>query len=346
MMSESRGLRLETVVLFYFLSYVPNILLTKFATSMVHPVLGRPLTGLETLPSTLIMNLVLTYAFIWLSGWHRFSNHARIGRWRIPVPTKFTFISGIGTACILFTVPLSYTFTNVSIPFIQLLMRGDILIIAPLVDFIYGRRVRWWSWTALVLVAVSLFLVIQQRGGLKLPALAIAAVVLYTVGYFIRLWVMTRVSKDGNPDTVKRYFVEEKVIALPMSIAILALLSVSGLGTQSGELEFGFLRVWFDPVIVPLIGVAVTLTIVSVFAAMILLDARENTYCVPLERSSSLLAGMIAAYVLHWMWGLPAPTGMEVIGAVILILAIALLWYAPRREAMRFRVQSLGTQHQ
>lgn len=345
-MSETRGMRMETVVLFYFLSYVPNILLTKYATSFVHPVLGRPLTGLETLPSTLIMNLVLTYAFIWISGWHRFSNHKQVGSWRIPVPTKFTFISGIGTACILFTVPLSYTFQNVSIPFIQLLMRGDILIIAPLVDFIYGRRVRWWSWTALVLVAISLFLVINQRGGLDLPPLAIATIVLYTAGYFTRLWVMTRVSKDGNADSVKRYFVEEKMVALPMSVVILALLSLSGLGAQAGQLEFGFLRVWTDPVMWPLIGIAVTLTIVSVFAAMILLDPRENTYCVPLERSSSLLAGLIAAYLLHWMWGLPEPTGTEVIGAVILMLSIALLWFAPRIELTRSRAQSLGTQHQ
>jgi drug/metabolite transporter (DMT)-like permease len=344
-MTQKKGMSLETIVLFYFLSYIPNILLTKYATSFVHPGLGRPLTGLETLPSTLIMNLVLTYAFIWLSGWHRFSNHRQLGKWRIPVPTRYTFISGMGTACVLFTVPLSFTFTNVSIPFIQLLMRGDILIIAPLVDFMFGRRVRWWSWTALVLVGISLLLVIRQRGGLHLPPLAIAAVVLYTAGYFTRLWVMTRVSKDGNPDTVKRYFVEEKVIALPMSVAILALLSLSGIGSQAGELEFGFLRVWTDPVIWSLVGVAVTLTIVSVFAAMILLDARENTYCVPLERSSSLLAGLIAAFLLHWTWGLPQPTGAEVVGAVILILSIALLWYAPRRELTRSRVQSLEIQH-
>ena len=344
-MSETRGMRIETVVLFYFLSYVPNILLTKYATSFVHPALGRPLTGLETLPSTLIMNLVLTYAFIWYTGWYRFSNQAQVGSWRIPIPTRYTFISGIGTACILFTVPLSYTFTNVSIPFIQLLMRGDILIIAPLVDFIYGRKVRWWSWTALGLVAISLFLVIRQRGGLDLPPLAIAAVVLYTVGYFTRLWVMTRVSKDGNPDSVKRYFVEEKVVALPMSIVILALLSVSGLGNQAGELEFGFLKVWTDPVMFPLIGIAVTLTIVSVFAAMILLDPRENTYCVPLERSSSLLAGLVAAYALHYMWGLPKPTGTEVIGAIILMLSIALLWFAPRWSVTRSPAQSLETQH-
>jgi hypothetical protein len=182
------------------------------------------------------------------------------------------------------------------------------------------------------MVAVSLFLVIRQRGGLHLPPLAIATVILYAIGYFTRLWVMTRVSKDGKADSVKRYFVEEKLIALPISIVALALVSLSGLGAQSGQLGWGFLAVWSDPVLWPLMGVAVTLTIVSVFAAIILLDPSENSYCVPLERSSSLLAGLVAAYVLHWWWGLPQPTTMEAIGAGILMLAITLLCIAPRYD--------------
>jgi hypothetical protein len=322
--------RLEWIVVLYFLSYIPNILLTKYTTSFVHPALGRPLTGLETLPSTLMLNLVLTYLFIWLSGWYRHAHTANIGGRNVPIPTRYTFISGMGTALVLFTVPLSFTFTDVSIPFVQLLMRGDILVIAPLVDLMFGRRVRWWSWVALVMVAIALLLVIRQRGGLHLPPLALATVVLYAVGYFTRLAVMTRVSKDGDPDSLKRYFVEEKLVALPLSIAVLALISVAGLGAQAGELGFGFIRVWSDPVILPLAGVAVSLTIVSVFAAIILLNPSENSYCVPLERSASLLAGLVAAYLLYWGWGLPKPTTTELTGAVILMLAITLLALAPR----------------
>ncbi|HVF15615.1 MAG TPA: hypothetical protein VNA21_01855 [Steroidobacteraceae bacterium] len=331
-MNARTGWRLEWIVFFYFLSYIPNILLVKYTTSFVHPALGRPLTGLETLPSTLTLNLVLTYLFIWLSGWYRHAHNIQLAGHTVPIPTRYTFISGLGTALVLFTVPLSFTFTDVSIPFVQLLMRGDILIIAPVVDAIFGRRVRWWSWTALVMVAIALLLVIQQRGGLHLPPLAIATVVLYAIGYFTRLAVMTRVSKNGDPNSVKRYFVEEKLIALPISIAALALLSLSGLGAQAGQLSWGFLSVWNDPVFWPLLGVSVTLTIVSVFAAIILLDPRENSYCVPLERSSSLLAGLVAAYLLHWGWGLPAPTTMEVIGAGVLMLAITLLCVAPRYQ--------------
>lgn len=326
---------LELVVLLYFLSYLPNIVLTKLVTSTTNAGLGRPPTGLETLPSTLTINLVLTYLFIWLSGWHRDAHGIELGGRRLPIPTRYTFLSALGTALVLFTVPLSFTFRDVSIPFIQLLMRGDILVIAPLVDLMFGRKVRWWSWVALVIVAGALLLVVQQRGGFLLSPLAWATVILYTLGYFLRLAVMTRVSKSGDPASVRRYFVEEKVVALPLAIAALVALSVSGLGSQSGELRWGFVDVWSEPVILPLFAMGLTLTVISVFAAVILLDARENTYCVPLERSSSLLAGIVAAFLLHWGWGLPRPTGAEVLGAAMLVGAIVLLSVAPRVERVR-----------
>jgi hypothetical protein len=324
---------LEWIVLLYFISYIPNIILTRLATSGVHPDRGRPLTGLETLPASLVVNLVLTYAFIWLSGWHRDAHGVRIGGTRVPVPTRYTVLSGIGTALVLFTVPLSFTFTNVSIPFIQLLMRGDILVIAPLVDFMFGRKVRWYSWTALVIVAVALTFVVHQRGGFHLPPLAIATVVLYTVGYFLRLAVMTRISKSGDANSVRGYFAEEKLIALPMSVVALAAVGFLGAGSQANELAWGFTRAWSDPVFVLLAGGGFTLTIISVFAAIILLNPRENSYCVPLERSSSLLAGLAAAYVLHAFWNQPVPTGSELIGAGLLLSAIVLLTLAPRFSA-------------
>jgi hypothetical protein len=48
---------------------------------------------------------------------------------------------------------------------------------------------------------------------------------------------------------------------------------------------------------------------------VILLNARENSFCVPLERAISLLGGMGAAWLLHWGWSLPAPTTGEMQGA-------------------------------
>ena len=321
---------LEGIVLLYFLSYLPNVIITKLVTSVPHPGLGRPLTGLETLPASLIISLVITYLFIWLSGWHRDAHGVMILGRRIPVPTRYTLLSGVGTALVLFTVPLSFTFVGVSIPFIQLLMRGDILVIAPIVDLIFGRKVRWWSWTALFMVLIALTITLADRGGLDLPPLALLTVILYTIGYFIRLAVMTKVSKTGEPGSVRRYFVEEKIFALPLSIAVLAAISASGFGNQAGELEWGFVRVWSDPVILQIAAIGITLTIISIFAIIILLDARENAYCVPLERAASLVAGVGGSILLAWLWGLPQPRTAELIGAAILIAAIVLLSIAPR----------------
>lgn len=329
-MSRFGRFPLEGYVLLYLLAYLPNVVITKLLTSTPHPGLGRPLTGLETLPASLIISTVLTYIFIWWSGWHKDAHGVMVLGRRFPVPTKYTFMSSIGTALVLFTVPLSFTFEGVSIPFIQLIMRGDILLIAPLVDIAFGKRVRWWSWIALAMVMLAMAITLSDRGGFYLPPLAILTVVLYTIGYFIRLAVMTKVSKSGDPASVRQYFVEEKIFALPLSVAILGAISASGFGSQSGALSWGFVSVWTDPVILPLIGIGVTLTIVSVFAIIILLDPRENAYCVPLERAASLIAGVGGALILAWVWGLPHPRPAELVGAGILIAAIALLSLAPR----------------
>lgn len=328
--AKPSGFPLEGYVFLYLLAYLPNVVVTKLVTSQPHAGLGRPLTGLETLPASLIISTVVTYLFIWWSGWHRDAHGVTILGRRIPVPTRYTLLSGLGTALVLFTVPLSFTFQGVSIPFIQLLMRGDILLIAPLVDLVFGRRVRWWSWVALAMVLLALVITLSDRGGFHLPPLAILTVVLYTIGYFIRLAVMTKISKSGDPASVRRYFVEEKIFALPLSVAILAAISASGIGSQSGALGWGFLSVWTDPVIVPLLGIGLTLTIVSVFAIIILLDPRENAYCVPLERAASLIAGVGGALILAWVWDLPMPRPAELVGAGILIGAIVLLSLAPR----------------
>lgn len=321
---------LEGFVVLYLIAYLPNVMITRFVSTTPHAGLGRPLTGLETLPASLIVSLVLTYLFIWMSGWHRDANAVEIAGRRIPVPTRYTLMSGVGTSLVLFTVPLSFTIPDVSIPFIQLLMRGDVLVIAPLVDMAFGRKVRWWSWVALAMVLVALCITLLDRGGLKLPPLAILTVVLYTVGYFMRLWVMTKISKSGDPASVRRYFVEEKVIALPLSVLVLGLISASGIGGQSGELSWGFISVWSDPVMGPLFWIGFTLTVISVLAIIILLDPRENAYCVPLERAASLVAGVGGAVLLAWFFGGAMPRAAELIGAGILIAAIVLLSVAPR----------------
>ena len=289
---------IELFALLYFATYLPYAVLVRWLATIPYPPFGRALTGLEILPASTIVSALLTVVFVCSSGWTRQAHHVRIFGLSLPCPTRWTVASGIGTALLLFTVPLSFTFKGVSIPFMQLLMRGDVLLIAPLVDMLSGRRVGWYSWVALVLVSIGLFLTISTRGGLYLPPLAIATVLLYTVGYFVRLAVMTKVGKTGDPNTVKGYFIEEKIVAFPVATLALALLSALDFGPQSGQLSFGFVGVWTSNQMGWVSILSVLLVLVSIFSILILLDARENTFCVPIERSASVLAGIAAATLI------------------------------------------------
>jgi hypothetical protein len=325
-----RRVPIELLALVYFLAYVPYAVLVRWLSTIPYPPFARALTGLEILPATTILSGVLTLLYAWLSGWLRHAHQFRLFGFTVPRPTRWTLASGIGTAMLLFTVPLSFTFKGVSIPFMQLLMRGDVLVIAPLVDLLSGRRVRWYSWVALVLVTLGLALTIRTRGGLYLPPLAIVTVVLYTLGYFVRLAVMTKVGKTGDPDTAKGYFVEEKIVAIPVAVIVLAALSVVDFGAQAGQLGFGFIGVWTSNQMGWILALSALLVLISVVAILILLDKRENTFCVPLERSASVLAGIVAAYILAHLSLGPRPTPAELGGALLLVTAIVVLSLGPR----------------
>jgi hypothetical protein len=321
---------IELATLLYLLTYLPYMLITRGLSTTDNAELGRPLTGLESLPAVLIMGGAMVLLFIWLSGWWRSARQVRIGGISLPFPRAATALSGVGMALLLFTVPLSLTFQGVSIPFIQLLMRGDVLVIAPLVDLIAGRKVRWHSWVALLLVAVAMGVTLKARGGLHLPPLAILAVVLYTIGYFIRLVVMTRIAKNGDDESLKAYFVEEKIVGTPLAVVALWLVTISPLAGQGAEISWGFGAVWTSSAMPYLIPLSVAFFAVTVFSAVILLNPRENTFCVPFERAASILAGIFAAYILAFGFGQPYPTSAEMVGVVLLIAAIVLLSVGPR----------------
>ena len=325
-----RGLPIELLSVLYLASYVPYATLTRWLATIPYAPLGQPLTGLEVLPAVNIMSGVMTCLFVWTSGWWREAHSTSIWGFRFPRPTRWTLLSGVGAALLLFTVPLSFTFRNVSIPFMQLLMRGDVLLVAPMVDILLGRRVRWFSWVALILVAAGLSITIDARGGLRLPPLAIVTVALYTLGYLVRILAMTRVAKSGDARATKGYFVEEQLVAIPLALLALAALSAAHIGRQGDQLGFGFVAVWSSGRVPYLAVLAALLFLISIFALLILLDRRENTFCVPFERSASVLAGLAATYLLAAMALSAPPSSAEVAGALLLILAIALLSLAPR----------------
>jgi hypothetical protein len=61
------------------------------------------------------------------------------------------------------------------------------------------------------------------------------------------------------------------------------------------------------------------------FGTLIYLDRRENTFCIPLNRSSSLLAGLAVSYAIAFWFGDRTPTVTELIGTAFVAVAILVL---------------------
>jgi len=337
---RARRLTIEWATLLYALAYLPYVVVTRRLATVADPAVGRPWTGLEILPSLQILAMLMTFGFMIAAGWTRTAHRIRIFGFSIPFADRWTALSGLCTALILVTVPLSYTFTNVSIPLMQLLMRGDILIVAPLVDLLSRRRVRWWSWGALLLVGIAMAVSFRTRGDQGFPLLAVITVGVYTLGYFGRLFVMSRVAKTEDPDRMRRYFSEEKIVAFPISILFLLLLALAFGGSQSGELKRGFISVWTSPQIGWIAFCGAMIAVTGVLSALILLDARENSFCVPLERSASILAGLFGSLILAFLIGGKMPSSGEMVGAVLLIAALCLLSIAPRLSRQRLSAEA------
>lgn len=314
----------------YFAAYVPYSALTK---AMSSGQLGSErLVGLTLLPVATLASIVGMTLTITLLGWWRYASHTQIGGLSLPHPGRWTLLSGLCTGAITITTTLAYTFSGASIVFMMILMRGGVLMLAPLVDSLGGRKVRISSWVALLLSLGALVGVLSSAQGLALTVVAAVDVVIYLLAYFIRLRFMTRLAK-GHEEDNRRFFVEEQMIATPAALLFLGGMAlVGGDFPQAQDITHGFTQVWFSPLLgwVILIGILSQLT--GVFGGLVLLDGAENSYCVPVNRASSVLAGLAAAYLMATFLGSNPPPRGELMGATMMIGAILVLTLGPRFE--------------
>ena len=301
----------------YFACYAPYSALTKGLSSGLLG--GRALGGFELLPYSTLTSLAGMMVFFATTGWWRAAS-----RWRgLPVPGRWTLLSGLCSAAIIGTTTLSYTFTGTSIVFMMLLMRGGVLILAPIVDGLSKRPVRWASWLGLGLSLAAVVVATVRREDLRVTALAVADVGLYLAAYFARLRFMSRLAK-GSPEANRRYFVEEQLVASPAIFLTLAAVAALGRGETADLLRSGFALT--EP---RLLGLVLLIGLFSqgtgIFGALILLDPRESSFCVPVNRASSILAGVVASAALWGFAGAALPDAAELAGAGLVALAIVVL---------------------
>ena len=316
----------------YFACYAPYSATAKALSLGLIQGQRQPVTGYEMLPFSVFMSVLGMLLTITVLGWWRHATQLQVGPLRLPVPTRWTFLSGLCTAAIVATTTLAYTFDGVSIVFMMLLMRGGVLVIAPMIDLLTGRKVRWFSGLALALSLLALLVAFAERGGFAITIVAAVDVAIYLASYFVRLRFMSRLAKSGDADATRRYFVEEQLVGTPAVLVFLA--AVALLGGDSGfasEVRAGFTTFFSQPWTVVLATAMVGLLSqgTGLFGGLILLDSREHTFCVPVNRSSSVLAGLVASFALYFLLDQAPPAQGELWGAALVLAAILSLSLPP-----------------
>lgn len=314
----------------YFACYVPYSALTKEISAGRFPTMTRAMSGFAILPVVTFASLVGMMVFLSAMGWWRHAGHRVVFGRRVPMPGRWTFLSGLATAAIIGTTTLAYTFEGLSIVFMMLLMRGGVLVLAPIVDVASGRRVKDRSWIALGLSLGALAVTVVDVKSVEMTVAAAIDVGVYLLGYFVRLRFMSKLAKSESREASLRYFVEEQMVATPAVFASLVVLAVVGVGDVMLDVRSGFVDAWSSGLLLPGLLVGLLSQGTGVFGGLILLDHRENAFSVPVNRASSVLAGVVAAGGLAVIGAGKVPPPSELVGAAIVVAAVVVL-AAPRR---------------
>jgi hypothetical protein len=312
----------------YLAGYAPYSALTKLLSRGTIPALGPAIPGLSLLPLSSIASVICAVLLLVVTGWWRKTTRHTVAGVTFHGPGRYTLLSGLCSSAIILTTTLAYTFEGISIVFMMLLLRGGVLLIAPAVDLVSRRKVRWFSWVALGLSLAALLLALDPNSGFKLSLAATADIGIYLLAYFIRLRLMSKLAKGSDEDNL-RYFAEEQMVSSPAALLALALMAL-GSGPASDELRRGFTEVPFGPAAAAVVLVGVLSQSNGVFGGLVLLDKRENSFAVPVNRASSILAGLLATLVLWGFFGEKTPGFREILGALMILVAVLFLSFGPR----------------
>jgi protein-tyrosine-phosphatase len=336
--------RIWLLALGYFAFYIPYSALTKALSLGLLPGMTGPVSGFRILPATAVATSVALIAFMAIGGGWGCLRRRRVLGLAVPIVSARMLLSGVATAAIIGTTTLNYTFVGISILFALLMMRGGVLILSPVVDTLLGRRVRAGSWIALGLTFASLTIAFADVDGYQMTLIAGLNTAAYLLGYCVRIPNMTGIAKSSDPAINARYFLEETLVAAIALTGVPALCLLIGDGPILAELRAGFTTFFAEPLVFPALLIGFLYACLYMFGTGIYLDHRENTYCIPLNRCSSLLSGVVASFGLTWFLGWKPPSGYQIVAAVILLTALAVLMVSTLRDsrpAMRGLAQRL-----
>ena len=315
----------------YLACYVPYSALTKAMTGG-HLGLDVQPSGMAILPVTALASMVSMFVTIGLlGGFSQVSRQKVLGR-SIPFPSLGPLVSGTMTALIIPTTTLAYTFEGVSVPLAMVWMRASVLAVAPLVDVLTGHRIRWMSGLAVLfsVIAATTSIIGQPLHNMSMPMGALIDLSVYVLAYVVRLTLMSKFAKRAGADGARRFFYEEQMVATPLLVLMLLVGSLT-----PGEVGDALREGWTYLAMPALLGLLVLTGVLSqgsgFFGGLVLIDARESSFTVPINRAASLIAGALSGILLFAIGLDRAPHQGELIATAILVFVISMLGYGESR---------------
>jgi protein-tyrosine-phosphatase len=324
----------------YFLAYIPYSFLVKASTDGLLP--GVPkVSGFLLLPGSALATLLATFAGLSLVGAWRHVRRSSTGL-ALPVPRLPVVLSGLCTAVIIATTTLAYAFPGVSIVVMMVLMRGGVLTIGRFTDMARGRRVHWTAIAGCLLTGIAVVIGLFGGADLTLGTAAAWVIGAYLAGYLVRFQVIQRLSKTHDSLATHRYIVEEQMVAMPALLLLCVVAAISGPADVQREVRAGFtLLATGGTALAPALLVGVSYAALYVFGTLIYLHPREYTCCVPVNRASSILAGVLASVAIAVLFDQPLPSASQFAGAALLATALFVIAWPdlrPRWERTRDQV--------
>jgi hypothetical protein len=229
------------------------------------------------------------------------------GYWAHVRLTPAAIVSGICTAGIIGTTIAALRSGADTVFAVLLLMRGGVLLLAPLADVLTGYRIAPQSVAASVMAATGVVLCnLHKHGqGATLKPAFLAILLLYIACYAVKLPIFSRAKRSPHPI---RFLISEQTVAV-------ALYTLYALG--SGIKGFT----------APAAGIGACSQLTGIYGGAVLLGRREHTATVPLNRAASMIAGLIATVAL----GQEVQAG-QIVGFALLCGAIAVLQTVSRER--------------
>lgn len=249
--------RLAPLILLYFVSYTAFAALTK-----------RLSDPISIMPTSIAAGAAAWAVYLTISGnWrrHRFDGPA--------------LAAGVGGAAILTASTVAYSLRGVSIILPLLLMKGGVLLLAPMIDRAGGAQVSRRSMAVLALASCGVAAAAAPKLKLDGTAAALACAMAYLTGYALKLRAIGQRRGDWS------FFLAETTITLALAlVGSLVACALAGRVPSSAPLA-------------ALAGIASQAC--GVFGGLILLaPGRGHAALVPLNRCSSTLAGVAATLLI------------------------------------------------